>query len=122
MPRPHDCPDCDEPLAYTFEETSGLSGWKRGAGTNLEPDTWHYVCFPCRTAWKQRLDGPLTPDVVGELTFFSCKIPECGASLATTHESLVPTEVRMTCGNGHAWAVVTTGDGGLTLEAATTLS
>jgi hypothetical protein len=114
----HACPDCDEPLAWTFEETSGLSGWKQGAGNNTTPDTQHYVCFPCARTWKQRLDGPLTADIVGDLAFFSCGVPGCGAGLIVTHESLVPTEVELACAGGHAWRVVTTDDGGLTLEGA----
>jgi len=113
--RPLNCPDCDEPLAFTFGETSGLSGWKRGDGMNLTPDTAHYVCFPCRKAWKQRLDGPLTQDIVGDLAFFNCRRPDCGEALDMTHESLVPTEVEMVCKAGHRFGVEPTDEGGLTL-------
>ena len=113
----HQCPDCDEPLAFTFSETSGVGGWKRGEGFNTTPDTSHYVCFPCAKTWKQRLAGPLTPDVVGDLVFFSCKRSECGARLDVSREALTPTEVELTCGGGHRYAVRLTDEGGLTLEA-----
>ncbi|MEZ5316891.1 MAG: hypothetical protein R2752_05770 [Vicinamibacterales bacterium] len=111
----HDCPGCDEPLAFTFSETSGLGGWKTGDGYNLTPDTAHYVCFACAKSWKQRLTGPLTDDVVGDLAFFSCRVPGCGASLAVTHASAVPTEVELACGEGHRYAVTLTDEGGLIL-------
>src|SRR5580765_1722316 len=116
IPASHTCPDCDEPLAFTFSETSGVGAWKRGEGFNTRPDTAHYVCFACAKAWKQRLTGPLTPDVVGDMVFFSCKRPECGARLEVTHESLLPTEVQLTCGSGHRYTVTLTDEGGLTLE------
>ena len=106
MPPPdHICPDCDEPLAFAFQETSGLSAWTRGEGNNLTPDTHHYVCFPCRKSWKQRLDGPLTGDVVGDLVFFTCGKAGCGLPLEITRESLVPTEVELACRSGHRFAV-----------------
>jgi hypothetical protein len=110
------CPDCDEPLPFAFMDTSGLGAWKLGDGYNTTPDTAHYVCFLCAKAWKQRLSGPLTPDVVGELAFFTCREPECGASLVVTHESLVPTEVELTCASGHRFGVRPGDDEGLALE------
>jgi hypothetical protein len=119
LPPLHNCPDCDEPLAFAFSETSGLGGWKRGDGFNTTPDTAHYLCFPCRKAWKQRLTGPLTPDVVGDLAFFSCRRPECGATLDVTRESMTPTEIELTCRSGHRYAVRLTDEGGLTLEGRT---
>lgn len=109
------CPDCDEPLALTFRSTGGLSGQKRGDSYNTSPDTTHYVCFPCAKAWKQRLDGPFTPDVVGELTFFTCRDLTCGAAMTVTRESATPTDVEMTCAQGHRYAVAADGDG-LTLK------
>jgi hypothetical protein len=114
-PVAHVCPDCDEPIAFTFSETSGLGGWKRGDGYNTATDTAHYVCFPCGRAWKQRLDGPLTADVVGDLAFFSCRQPECGQRLEISHESGVPTDVQLACPAGHRYQVVSTEEGGLTL-------
>jgi hypothetical protein len=75
----------------------------------------HYVCFPCRQEWKQRVDGPLTADVVGEIALLTCGRRAAAAALAMTRESLVPTEVEMACPNGHAYRVVATDDGGLTL-------
>ena len=114
---PRTCPDCDEPIAYTFTDTSGVGAWKLGDGFNTTPDTVHYICFPCATAWKQRLSGPLTPDVVGDLAFFSCRQSECGARLTVTHESATPTEVELACGQGHRYVVQATDDGGLTLAA-----
>lgn len=109
------CPDCDEPLAFTFMDTAGVGAWKRGEGFNATPDTTHYVCFACAKTWKQRLDGPLTPDIVGDLAFFSCRQPGCGLPLAIVRESAVPTEVELACTAGHAYAVCLTDDGGLTL-------
>lgn len=111
----HACPDCDEPLPFAFTEASGLGAWKTGDGYNTTPDTNHYVCFPCGKAWKQRLNGPLTADVVGDLVFFSCRKPDCGSALTVTHESLVPTEIQLTCGHGHQFIVLASDDGGLVL-------
>ncbi len=109
------CPDCDEPLALAFVDTSGVGAHKRGDRFNTTPDTVHYLCFPCAKAWKQRLDGPPTPDIVGELAFFSCRVAECGRPLAVTRDSVVPTEIELTCAQGHRYAV-RPGDGeGLTL-------
>ena len=111
----HNCPDCDEALAFTFSETSGLSAWKRGDAANLTVDTLHYVCFPCGKTWKQRLDGPLTQDVVGDIVFFSCGQPDCGRPVRVTHESLTPTEVELACEAGHRYGVQLTDEGGLIL-------
>jgi hypothetical protein len=111
------CPDCDEPLAYAFHDTSGVGAQKRGDGYNTTPDTAHYICFPCTKAWKQRLNGPLTPDIVGDLAFFSCRNAECGARLTISRESATPTEIELECGEGHRYKV-RSGDGdGLMLEA-----
>jgi hypothetical protein len=115
LPPLHNCPDCDEALAFTFSETSGLSGWKWGEAVNTTVDTMHYVCFPCGKTWKQRLDGPLTADIVGDLAFFSCGQPECGRPLRVTQESLTPTDVELACAGGHRYAVQLTDEGGLTL-------
>lgn len=105
------CPDCDEPLAFTYRDTSGVGAHKRGDHYNTTPDTDHYICFPCAAAWKQRLDGPLTPDVVGDLAFFTCRVADCGERLGVTHESTTPADVRLTCPRGHQH-VVAAGDGG----------
>ena len=117
LPPIHNCPDCDEPLMFGFSETSGLSGWKRGDSVNQSPDTNHYLCFPCRKAWKQRLDGPLTQDVVGDLSYFCCKRPECGARLDVTQDSMTPTEIQLRCEQGHQFAIELTEEGGLQLAA-----
>jgi hypothetical protein len=117
QPDAHACPDCDEPMAFTFLETSGLGAWTRGEGYNTTPDTAHYVCFFCAKAWKQRLDGPLTTDIVGDLAFFSCGQPDCGARLQVSAESAVPTEVELTCLFGHRYGVSMTDNGGLQLQA-----
>jgi hypothetical protein len=109
------CPDCDEPLFFAFEETSGVGAWKRGDGFNTTPDTKHYICFPCHRTWKRRLDGPLTPDVVGDLAFFSCRKPECGTQMTMTVESPIPTEIELGCQQGHRYRVSATDEGGLTL-------
>jgi hypothetical protein len=111
------CPDCDEPVAFTFMDTSGVGAQKRGDGYNTAPDTAHYICFPCLKTWKQRASGPLTPDIVGEIAFFSCRQDGCGAPLTLAHESAVPTEVELACANGHRYGVMSTSDGGLTLGA-----
>jgi hypothetical protein len=110
------CPDCDDPLAFAFHDTAGVGAHKRGDAFNTTPDTAHYVCFPCHKAWKQRLTGPLTPDIVGDLAFFSCRVAGCGGKLAMTHESLVPTEIELTCTQGHGYAVRSAQESGLTLE------
>jgi hypothetical protein len=109
------CPDCDEPLAYAFHDTAGVGAWKQGDGFNTTPDTAHYVCFFCAKCWKQRLDGPLTPDVLGDLAFFTCKRLDCGAALTVTHESHVATENALSCANGHRFGVAADGNG-LTLR------
>jgi hypothetical protein len=107
----HLCPDCDEPLAFAFYDTAGVGAWKRGEGFNTTPDSAHYVCFPCTKCWKQRLSGPLTPDVVGDLAFFSCRRTECGEPLAVTREAHAPTEIELTCPKGHGYRVVADGEG-----------
>jgi hypothetical protein len=114
-PELHTCPDCDDPMAFTFMDTAGVGAWKQGDGFNTTPDTAHYVCFPCGKTWKQRLGGPLTPDIIGEIAFFSCRKNGCGRTLAVTRESASPTDVELACADGHAYVVVTTDDGGLTL-------
>jgi len=113
------CPDCDDPLVFAFMDTAGVGAWKRGDGFNTTPDTYHYICFACAKAWKQRLDGPLTPDVLGDIAFFTCKQPDCGAALTVTRLSSTPTEIELTCSNGHRYGVATSDDNWLTLEAAT---
>jgi hypothetical protein len=109
------CPDCDDLLPFAFHDTSGVGAWKRGDGFNTTPDSAHYVCFPCGKAWKQRLSGPLTPDIVGDLAFFSCGKPGCGATLTVTRASTTPTEIELACAKGHGYAVRSTDDGGLIL-------
>jgi hypothetical protein len=108
-----ECPDCGDPLAYTFTDTAGVGAWKLGDGFNTTPDTRHYVCFPCAKAWKQRLSGPLTPDIVGDIAFFSCRNADCGARMSVTHASVDPTEVQLTCQKGHRYGVQRTDDDGL---------
>jgi hypothetical protein len=110
------CPDCDDPVAFTFMDTAGVGAQKRGDGYNTTPDTAHYICFPCRKTWKQRASGPLTPDIVGEIAFFSCRRDGCGASLAVTHGSDVPTGVELACSHGHRYGVAANDDGGLRLS------
>jgi hypothetical protein len=105
------CPDCEDPLVYAFHTTSGLGAQKQGDGYNTTPDTAHYLCFLCLKAWKQRLDGPLTPDIVGDLAFFSCRAADCGARLELTRESEVPEEIEMACAKGHRYRVERSGDG-----------
>jgi hypothetical protein len=58
----------------------------------------------------------VTPDIVGDLAFFVCRQTDCGGRLAITHESLVPTDVVLTCPRGHAYIVVAAEGGGLALE------
>jgi hypothetical protein len=115
----HRCPDCDEPLLFAFSETSGLSAWKRGDAVNTQTDTWHYLCLPCAKAWKQRLSGPLTGDVVGDLAFFSCGRPDCGGPMAVTRESATPSGVELTCSAGHVYRLEPTDEGGVAIGEAT---
>jgi hypothetical protein len=96
-------------------DTAGVGAWKRGDGFNATPDTTHYVCFACLQAWKQRLDGPLTHDVVGDLAFFSCRRDDCGAPLSIARESPTPTGVELACPHGHRYAVRAGDAGGLVL-------
>jgi hypothetical protein len=110
------CPDCGEAVAFTFMDTSGVGAQKRGDGYNATPDTAHYICFPCRKTWKQRAGGPLTPDIVGEIAFFSCRREGCGSALTLTRESAVATDNELACPQGHRYGVVATGDGGLRLD------
>lgn len=105
------CPECDEPVAYAFHDTAGVGAQKQGDGYNTTPDTAHYLCFLCLKSWKQRLDGPLRPDIVGDLAFFSCRVIECGAKLEITRESDVPSEIEMACSKGHRYRVQTDGEG-----------
>ncbi len=100
------CPDCDEPVPFTFHSTSGVGAYKRGDNFNTTPDTAHYICFPCAKTWKQRLDGPLTPDIVGDMSFFVCADMACGAPVAVTREAAEPTEVELACSNGHRYRIV----------------
>jgi hypothetical protein len=99
------CPDCDDPTPFAFMDTSGVGAWKLGDGFNTTPDTAHYVCFACAKAWKQRLSGPLTPDIVGDLAFFTCRRSGCDQALAVTRESAVPTDIELACPQGHRHAV-----------------
>ena len=110
------CPDCDEPLVFAFWDTAGVGAWKQGDGFNTTPDTAHYICFPCAKAWKQRMAGPLTPDVVGDLAFFSCREQDCGAGMTVTRDSRTPTEIELTCQNGHLFRVAPGPDDGLVIE------
>jgi hypothetical protein len=107
------CPDCDEVLAFAFESTSGVGAHKRGDNFNTTPDTAHYVCFPCARAWKQRLSGPLTPDVVGDLAFFTCGDHSCGTAMMVTGApaSGAASGTELTCGHGHRWIVTAQGEG-----------
>jgi hypothetical protein len=117
VPDPHFCPACGDLILFTFSETSGLDAWKRGEGYNTASDTRHFICLPCGRAWKQRLDGPLTPDVVGDIAFFSCRQDDCGATLSVERESSDPAEVELACANGHRYGLCATDEGGLTLSA-----
>ena len=114
-PQRRECPDCGDPLVFAFIDTAGVGAHKRGDHFNTTPDTVHYVCFPCAKAWKQRLAGPLTPDIVGELALFTCATPECGRPLRVTHESATPTEVTLACASGHQFGIVQ-GEDGLSLK------
>ena len=109
------CPDCEELLHYAFHDTSGVGAWKLGGGFATTPDSAHYVCFYCAKAWKQRLDGPLTPDMIGEINFFTCKATDCGARLEVTKESPIAKEIELSCGSGHRYRVARAEDGELSL-------
>jgi hypothetical protein len=105
------CPECDEKLVFAFRSTSGLGAQKQGDAYNTSPDTAHYLCFLCLKAWKQRLDGPLTPDVVGDLSFFSCREADCGGRLDVTNDVQSPPEIEMACSKGHRYRVQADGEG-----------
>jgi hypothetical protein len=111
-----DCPDCEDPLVFAFIDTSGVGAHKRGDHFNTTPDTVHYLCFSCAKAWKQRLTGRLTPDVVGDLAFFTCRHQGCGRSMTVTHEAATVTEIQLGCTAGHTFAVRAASDGSLSLE------
>ena len=111
----HTCPDCDDPLVFAFESTSGVGAHKRGDHFNTIPDTRHFLCLPCGRAWKQRLTGPLTPDIVGDLAFFTCADPDCGAVMTVTQLAGPPTDAVVTCAKGHRYVVTNQVGGGLTL-------
>jgi hypothetical protein len=104
-PDTRECPDCGEPLVFAFIDTAGVGAHKRGDHFNTTPDTVHYVCFGCAKAWKQRLSGALTPDIVGDLALFTCAAPDCGRPLRVTHESATPTEVALACAAGHQFGI-----------------
>jgi hypothetical protein len=107
------CPDCGDPMVFAFRDTSGVGAHKRGDSFNTTPDTDHFLCFPCTKAWKRRLSGPLTPDVVGELAFFSCRVDECGRPLTVMSEGVSPEAVELGCAEAHMHHVVSTVEGGL---------
>lgn len=115
MPASMLCPDCEELLHYAFHDTSGVGAWKLGGGFATTPDSAHYLCFYCAKAWKQRLDGPLTPDMIGEINFFTCKAPDCGGRLTVTKESALATEIELACPAGHQFRVSRVETGELTL-------
>jgi hypothetical protein len=109
------CPECEAPLAFTFVDTSGVGAWKLGDGFNTTPDTAHYVCFSCAAAWKRRLEGPLTPDVVGDLAFFTCRRDACGGRLTIAGNASDPADVELACPRGHRHRVQAVEGGGLVL-------
>ena len=115
-----ECPDCGDPLAYTFTDTAGVGAWKLGDGYNTTPDTRHYICLPCAKAWKQRLSGPFTPDIVGDLAFFTCRTTDCGGRLAVIGASSDARTIELACGNGHRHAIQASDDGGLIVVASST--
>jgi hypothetical protein len=117
--QPQMCPACDEALSYAFMDTSGLGGQKRGDAYNTVPDSAHYVCFACASAWKQRADGPLTPDIVGAIAFFTCRVAECGRPLVVTREDTEASSVELECGDHHRYVVARTHDGDLAIAART---
>jgi hypothetical protein len=112
------CPDCDEPLVFAFRDTSGVGAHKRGDSFNTTPDTDHYLCFACPKAWKQRVGGPLTPDIVGDLAFFTCRQDECGRRLEVIASSAEGAGTRLSCAAGHAFVVASADDRGLTVQGA----
>jgi hypothetical protein len=114
-PHGFECPDCGDPLVFAFLDTSGVGAHKRGDHFNTVPDTRHYVCWACAKAWKQRLEGPLTPDVVGDLALFTCRAPECGRPLTRTEGALPAARVELSCASGHRHAA-RLADDGLTVE------
>lgn len=118
-PQPHTCPDCDDPLTFAYTDTSGQGAHKRGDHFNTTPDTRHYLCFPCEKAWKQRLDGPITPDIVGDVAFFSCRAPGCGERLHVGDVSNETGAVELGCARRHRYAVAADEFGDLTLRALT---
>jgi len=105
MAESRECSDCGDPLVFAFIDTAGVGATKRGDHYNTTPDTTHYACFPCGKAWKQRLNGPLTPDIVGELALFTCKHADCGRPLTMTNDATEPSAVRLGCASGHECAV-----------------
>jgi hypothetical protein len=103
-----ECPDCGDALVFAFIDTAGVGAHKRGDSFNTTPDTTHYACLSCAKAWKQRLTGPLTPDIVGELALFTCKHQDCGRPLTNANEmneATEPSAVELSCPSGHRFRI-----------------
>jgi len=107
----HLCPDCEDPLVFAFRDTSGVGAHKRGDNFNTVPDTDHYLCLGCAKAWKQRLAGPLTPDVVGDLAFFTCRHADCGRPLGVIAVVFPAAGTTLSCAEGHGHAIEPHDDG-----------
>jgi hypothetical protein len=49
--------------------------------------------------------------VVGDLSFFTCRHHDCGTAMTVTRESATPTDVELTCVQGHRYGVARDDDG-----------
>lgn len=105
MSEPRECPDCGDVLVFAFLDTAGVGAHKRGDSFNTTPDTTHYACLACAKAWKQRLTGPLTPDIVGELALFTCTHQDCGRPLTNATDATEPSAVELACTSGHRFRI-----------------
>lgn len=110
------CPDCDDPLVFAYRDTSGVGAHKRGDNFNTTPDTDHFLCLLCTKAWKRRLDGPLTPDVVGDLAFFTCRNVECGRPMEVVALVDAGPGTELACASGHRVVIRAADDGSLMVE------
>ena len=110
------CPDCDEPLVLTFQIRAALAPTSAATTSTPRPTPITSCALHAGRPGSSGCRAPVTPDVVGDLAFFVCRRADCGGRLVITHESLVPTDIELTCPRGHGYIVVAADGGGLMLQ------